>query len=103
MAGLKDGMGCTKLPARFLPIQRTGHILSTFFADEYVNMYAVKTVTLQSFFNTKNLYDSNDFFILYIQRIGKKHHPIYNPYFTMFKDVTNSLSNIFLEIFPHVM
>ena len=57
MAGLKDGMGCTKLPARFLPIQRTGHVLSTFFADEYVNMYAVKTVKLQSFFNAKKLYD----------------------------------------------
>ena len=54
MAGLKDGMGCTKLPARFLPIHQTGHVLSTFFADEYVNMYAVKTVTLQSFFNAKN-------------------------------------------------
>jgi len=54
MAGLKDGMGCTKLPARFLPIQRTGHVLSTFFADEYVNMYAVKTVTLQSFLMQKN-------------------------------------------------
>ena len=57
MAGLKDGMGCAKLPARFLPIQRTGHILSTFFADEYADMYAGKTVTLQSFFNAKKLYD----------------------------------------------
>ena len=57
MAGLKDGMGCTKLPARFLPIQRTRHVLSTFFADEYVNMYAVKAVTLQSFFNATKLYD----------------------------------------------
>ena len=55
MAGLKDGMGCTKLPARFLPIRRTGRVLSTFFADEYVNMYAVKTVTLQSFFNAKKI------------------------------------------------
>ncbi len=57
MAGLKDGMGCAKLPARFLPIQRTGHILSTFFADEYADMYAGKTVTLHSFFNAKKLYD----------------------------------------------
>jgi len=45
MAGLKDGMGCTKLPARFLPIQQTGHILSTLFADEYVNMYAGDILT----------------------------------------------------------
>jgi hypothetical protein len=46
MAGLKDGMGCAKLPARFLLIQRTGHILSTFFADAYVDIYVGKKVML---------------------------------------------------------